>query len=83
MKVTYFAKTRELIGRDSDSFDLPADIRSINDVIEYLSAMDEPYKNALANPEALRFALDNEMAKGDASIQNISELAIFPPVTGG
>ncbi len=83
MKISYFAKTREIIGRDYDIIHFPTDIRSINDVVKYLSAKGEPYSIAFANQDALRFALDNEMAKSDVSIENIQELAIFPPVTGG
>ena len=83
MEVTYFAKTRDIMGRDSDNFVLPADIQSINDIIEYLSAKGEPYSIAFAARDKLRFALDNELAHQDAIIANKSELAIFPPVTGG
>lgn len=83
MKISYFAKTREIIARDFDNIDLPASISSINDVIEYLTAKGEPYSIAFADRTLLRFALDNELATNDASIRNISELAIFPPVTGG
>ncbi len=83
MKITYFAKTRELMGRDSDSVDFPTDIHTIDDVIQYLSAKGAPYDVAFEERNSLRFALDNELAQNDASINNISELAIFPPVTGG
>lgn len=83
MKITYFAKTRELMGRDSDSIDFPTDIHTIDDAIQYLSAKGEPYSIAFAARDKLRFALDNELAQNDASVHNISELAIFPPVTGG
>lgn len=83
MKITYFAKTRELMGRDSDIFDFPTDIHTIDDVIEYLSAKGEPYSITFSAQDKLRFALDNELAKRDAIIANKSELAIFPPVTGG
>lgn len=83
MKVSYFAKTRELMGRDNDEVDFPAPVRTINDAIDYLTSMGEPYCIAFADKTKLRFALDNELSGADAGIANISELAIFPPVTGG
>lgn len=83
MKVSYFAKTRELIGRDNEDVDFPKNICNINEAIDYLSASGTPYNAAFADKTKLRFALDNELATADASIGNAEELAIFPPVTGG
>lgn len=83
MQLLYFASVREAIGRDEESFDLPSELVIISDIIAWLSAKDDKYAAAFAAPEKLRFALDQQMVKIDASIGSAQELAIFPPVTGG
>jgi len=83
MKISYFARTREQIGRDEDIIELPDHIITIADVIVYLREQNDIYKQALNDSKFLRFALDNEMAVIETSIKDGTELAIFPPVTGG
>lgn len=83
LTISYFAKTREQMGRDEDSIDFPDHVRSINDAIEYLIGLGDDYRIALGERSRLRFALDNQMVVGDAIIAGARELAIFPPVTGG
>ncbi|NJM51389.1 MAG: molybdopterin synthase sulfur carrier subunit [Sphingomonadales bacterium] len=83
MQIIYFASVRETVGRDGDEYDLPDGIQSIDDCLTWLSAQSSAHAAAFANPEKLRFALDQQMAKSNASLKDARELAIFPPVTGG
>ena len=41
------------------------------------------FEAAFASPAAVRVAIDKVHARADASIANASEIAFFPPVTGG
>ena len=78
----YFAWVAELIGTDSEQREFePSD--SIADILDRLSAEGGGYGDAFADRARLRFALDGEMAGPDTILGEASEVAIFPPVTGG
>ncbi|MFC4292689.1 MoaD/ThiS family protein [Sphingorhabdus arenilitoris] len=83
MRLVYFASVREAMGRDGEDFDPPAHVNSIDDCLTFLAQQGAEYAAAFAQREKLRFALDQQMAKHDAPIGTATELAIFPPVTGG
>jgi molybdopterin synthase sulfur carrier subunit len=82
MKLVYFASLRERIGRGEEEIDPPAEVRSINDLITWLSARDEVYAEAFAHKTA-RAAIDKHHVKPDAPIAGAKEIAFFPPMTGG
>lgn len=82
MRFVYFASVREAVGVDSEEYDLPAEIETVDDCVNWLSGKAEHAK-AFADRARLRFALDQHMAAGSTKIAGASELAIFPPVTGG
>ncbi len=82
MKLVYFASLRERIGRAEEEIDLPAELRSVNDLIAWLSARDEVYAAAFAHKTA-RAAIDKRHVKPEAPIAGAKEIAFFPPMTGG
>ena len=83
MKISYFAKIREMIGRDQDEIDVPSHALSVDDIVSYLITLDTIYAHAFADKSKLRFALDNELVGPQSPVEDADELAIFPPVTGG
>ncbi len=83
MKVLYFAWVRERIGRTEEEIDPPATVRTTAELVEWLKTRGPEYEHALAEPAAVRIALDRVHAASDASIAGASEVAIFPPMTGG
>ncbi|MGC1468590.1 MAG: molybdopterin converting factor subunit 1 [Sphingorhabdus sp.] len=83
MKLVYFARVREALGRDDEDFDFPASLHTVGDALDWLVAQSPLHAEALADRSKLRFALDQRMVKADAAIAGASEFAIFPPVTGG
>ncbi len=62
--------------------DLPAGLRSVADLIAWLSAQDEFYAAAFAGGY-VRAAIDRKHVKPDAEIAGAKEIAFFPPMTGG
>ena len=83
MRIVYFASVREAIGRDGEERDLPESVLSIADCLDWMSGQGVQYSAAFGNRSKLRFALDQKIAKADAMLSGATELAIFPPVTGG
>jgi len=82
LNLVYFAWVRERIGLDGETRELPG-TATVTDALEALKAIGPGYQAALAEPQRLRFALDQDFVGKDAALKDGAELAIFPPVTGG
>ena len=83
MKVKYFAWVRERIGKAEEIIEPPANVRTVGDLIVWLSARDETYAHAFDRPKVIRAAIDHSHVKADAVIAGAREIAFFPPMTGG
>jgi len=83
MKLVYFAWVRERIGRPEEEVDLPASVRTIGDLMTYLTGRGEEYAYAFENAKVIRAAIDHTHVKPDAAIAGAREIAFFPPMTGG
>jgi len=83
MKVKYFAWVRERIGAAEESVEPPADVRTVSDLIDWLSRRGETYAHAFERPAVIRAAIDHAHVKPDAMISGAREIAFFPPMTGG
>ena len=81
--VKYFASTREQIGLSGESVQTGA--ATLAELRDELIARGGAYAQALSHDRALRLALNQVMVAdaGAASLQDGSEVAFFPPVTGG
>ncbi len=79
----YFAWVREAIGKGSESVEPPEAVRTIVDLIDWLSKRGEGYAEAFAEPAKLRAAIDQAFVPLDSELGDAREVAIFPPVTGG
>jgi molybdopterin synthase sulfur carrier subunit len=79
--VRYFASVREALGA-SESIDV-AGGSNVGTVRDALIAKDGTHATALARGRALRIALDQVLCNESAPVNDGSELAFFPPVTGG
>lgn len=75
----YFAKVREAVGTGEERIDLPGGITTVADLADWL-AMRHPI---FADRDRLRVAVDQVMARFDTVILGATEIAFFPPVTGG
>ena len=81
INVRYFASVREALGRGSETVD--TDASTLAALRDDLIARGEPYASALARGKAVRMALDQLMCAETAALKEDSEVAFFPPVTGG
>lgn len=82
MKIIYFAKIRELIGKTEEDIILPSYVKTVNDLIVFLKDYNKVYKDILENNDFFT-ACDEELVDMDYDIRKTKEIAIFPPVTGG
>ena len=83
IEILYFAYLREQLGFDREEAELPADVRTVGALRDWLVAKGEPYATAFANLRRIRAALNEELASDDAALKEGDVVAFFPPVTGG
>jgi molybdopterin synthase sulfur carrier subunit len=83
IKLVYFAWVRERVGLSEETVALPEGVATIADLVCWLKSRDEGYEAAFANAAVVRAAIDRHHVKPDAAIAGASEIAFFPPMTGG
>lgn len=83
IRLLYFARLRELFGTGGETVELPGGVRTLADLIAWLSARGGVWAEQLAPGRAYRMAVNQDMAGPEAALADNDEVAIFPPVTGG
>jgi molybdopterin synthase sulfur carrier subunit len=83
VKVRYFAWVRERVGKAEEEIDPPADVATVGELVAWLTQRGEGYAYAFENPKVVRSAIDKIHVQTNAHIKGASEIAFFPPMTGG
>ena len=83
MRVLYFAWLRERLDRGSDDIEPPDSVRTVGDLIGWLSARDEVAAAALQKRHLIKAAIDDRIVPLDSPIAGARQVALFPPMTGG
>ena len=83
MKVLYFARLRQIIGRGQDDIMAPPEVSTVAALVDYLKAKDERIAEAFADLRTLKGAVNQKHVALDASLVGATEVAFYPPVTGG
>ena len=83
VKLVYFAWVRERIGKAQEEVELPAQVRTIDDLLAWLASRGEEYAYAFEATPLIRAAKDRMHVKHDALVDGAREIAFFPPMTGG
>lgn len=82
MKILYFAKISEELGKNEELLLIKDKLRII-DVVNILKKKNERYNLVFKKISNIKFAINCEYATKNDYITDNDELAIFPPVTGG
>ncbi len=81
MKIVYFAWLRERLGVPGE--DVQTKAATVAELIGELAARDDRYAHTFSDMAAVRVALDQTLCDFDAPLAGVSEVAFFPPMTGG
>ena len=82
MKILYFSWLRECIGVSSEEYSTTA--TTVRELILELCKIEPRYEKAFLNLSLVKVAIDQELVDNlDESIVGASEIAFFPPMTGG
>jgi molybdopterin synthase sulfur carrier subunit len=83
LTILYFAWLRERTGTSEESVTLPAEVRTVGDLIAWLAERSPGHASAFANRRTVRCAVNQDFADPSARVGPGDEVAFFPPVTGG
>jgi molybdopterin synthase sulfur carrier subunit len=83
LKLRYFAWVRERVGIPEEEVELPPGVVTVAELMTWLSSRGEEYAHAFDNPKVIRAAIDRTHVRPDTAIGAGSEIAFFPPMTGG
>ena len=83
MKLLYFAWLRARIGQAEEELALPAQVRDVAGLLEWLQGRGGGYADALRDLSVIRVAVNQDYVGRDHPIRDGDEVALFPPVTGG
>ena len=81
IKILYFSWVREKLGISEELLKTKAN--NINELIDELRSKDEKYKLAFDDLDSIRIAANQKLVDLEYPLTNISEVAFFPPMTGG
>jgi len=82
VKLKYFSRVREIIGKPSELVEIKSN--NLQDLIQELQSMGEQYSVLKGRDFTVYFAVDQNMVTDvEASIEGATEIAFFPPMTGG
>ena len=83
MRLLYFAWVRERIGKGEEVVEPPSGVVTVGDLMAWLAGRGEEYAFAFENPKLIRAAVNRTHVKSDTAIAGATEIAFFPPMTGG
>ena len=82
VRLKYFSRIREIIGKSSEQVEIKS--KNLRDLIEELQSMGKQYSVLKGGHFAVYSAVDQNMVTDfKASIEGATEIAFFPPMTGG
>jgi molybdopterin synthase sulfur carrier subunit len=83
MKILYFAWMRQRIGMSVETVELPADVATVDGLVDWLISRGDGYGAAFEKRDVIRAAVNQDYVLFDHPVTNADEIAVFPPVTGG
>lgn len=81
--VLYFARFREKLGVEREQIALSSPQQTVAMVMQELSARGDNWSDIFNGTQQVLVAVNQEMVKADAVLNDGDEVGFFPPVTGG
>jgi molybdopterin synthase sulfur carrier subunit len=83
IKILYFAKLKEALGKSSEQFELPYQNFTVASLMTLLADRGETWRREFGKGSTLRAAINYDVAREESILKDGDEIAFFPPVTGG
>ena len=83
VKLLYFAWLRARVGQIEEEVALPAEVRDVAGLLDWLRGRNPRYAEALRDLSVIRVAVNQDYVGLEHPVRAGDEIALFPPVTGG
>jgi molybdopterin synthase sulfur carrier subunit len=83
VRILYFAWVREKTGKSDETVDIPTEVKTVAQLVDWLKTRGPEYEEAFARSEVIRAAVNQVHVPRETSLGEAREIAFFPPVTGG
>jgi molybdopterin synthase sulfur carrier subunit len=83
IRIRYFASLRDRLQQDAEQMDLPSGVSDVSALMQHLRQRSGIWAEVFAEDQPVLCALNQEMARLDAPVNDDDEIGFFPPVTGG
>ena len=83
LRIQYFASIRETLGRSDEELELPAQVSSVQDLIDHLLGVNPGFQRVFSAQNMVLTAVNQTVVDLDHPISENDEVAFFPPMTGG
>ena len=83
MKIKYFAWMKRTVGVAEEEVSPPAAVTTVGELVAWLRERSAGHAEALAAGASFGAAVDKRTATMDVKLAGASEVAFFPPFTGG
>lgn len=82
IKVLYFARIKEALGKAEESIPFSEEVSSVNNLLQVLAKRGANWQTTLLHEKVL-VAVNQEVCPLTQTLKVGDEVAFFPPVTGG
>lgn len=83
LRIQYFASIRETLGRSDEELELPAQVGSVQDLIDHLLGVNPGFQRVFSAQNMVLTAVNQTVVDLDHPLSENDEVAFFPPMTGG
>ncbi len=84
MKLVYFAWIRERLDTSDETVTLPQSVKTVGDLLQWQKSRGEEFEAVFEHDRVIRVAINQEHVDDRATtIVGATEIAFFPPMTGG
>lgn len=83
LSIQYFASIREALDRNEEELELPADVTSVQTLIDYLLIANPHFEAVFKEDKKVLVAVNQTIVDRNHLLSQNDEVAFFPPVTGG
>lgn len=83
MRIRYFAWLRDSMGRDEEHVALPADVRNVGTLLDWLAARGDRYAEAFEFIDVVLVFVNEQFAERTHPVTDEDEVMFVPPIAGG
>ena len=83
LRIQYFASIRETLGRSEEELELPAQVGSVQNLIDHLLSINPSFQRVFSAQNKVLVAVNQTVFDLDHPLSENDEVAFFPPMTGG